>query len=207
MLFRSADANLVRPEQERAEICAGFDLSNIPEALAWLEARDLAASEGSDCILRRVITAQGRSRAYINGQSSTLQDCTELGEMLIDIYSQHAHQSLLRRANQRLLLDAYAGIQADTEMLAELASAWHALNRDITELESARDEHDARVQLLSYQVSELDSLDVQLDEVENLEVDQKKLANAETNLQSAQQALSLIADDDGSLDQIGRAHV
>ncbi|MEP1593841.1 MAG: AAA family ATPase, partial [Halieaceae bacterium] len=101
-----ADPKAVRPGCERAEITACFDVSDIPAARDWLAGRDLATED--DCILRRVITAEGRSRAYINGSNSTLQDCSELGGLLIDIHSQHAHQSLLRKPVQRELLDAFA---------------------------------------------------------------------------------------------------
>ena len=102
-----ADPKAVRHGSERAEIVAGFDISAIPQAQAWLEARELHA--GDECLLRRIVTAEGRSRAYINGTTSTLNDCAELGALLIDIHSQHEHQSLLRKPVQRELLDAYAG--------------------------------------------------------------------------------------------------
>ena len=87
-----ADPKAVRSGCERAQIVASFDTGNIPAASNWLKERDLHT--GDECLLRRVITSEGRSRAYINGSSSTLQDCAELGALLIDIHSQHAHQSL-----------------------------------------------------------------------------------------------------------------
>ena len=99
-----ADPKTARHGCEKAEIIAGFDITDIPLAIAWLKDRDLHT--GDECLLRRVVTADGRSRAYINGSVSTLQDCAELGTALIDIHSQHAHQSLLRKTVQRELLDA-----------------------------------------------------------------------------------------------------
>jgi DNA repair protein RecN (Recombination protein N) len=184
-----ADPKAVRHDSDRAEIVASFDVSAIPPALAWLQGRDLHT--GDECLLRRVITTEGRSRAYINGSASTLQDCAELGEMLIDIHSQHAHQSLLRKPVQRQLLDAYAGHLPLTRQLEQTASDWLRCKRELELLTSARDEQTARGQLLAYQVQELDELDLQQDELARLEQEQKLLDNAEHILQEAHQALEL----------------
>ncbi len=184
-----ADPKAVRHGCDRAEIIASFDVSVIPAALAWLRGRDLYT--GDECLLRRVITTEGRSRAYINGSASTLQDCAELGEMLIDIHSQHAHQSLLRKPVQRQLLDAYAGHLPLTRQLEQTASDWLRCKRELELLNSARDEQTARGQLLAYQVQELDELDLQQDELARLEQEQKLLANAEHILQGAHEALEL----------------
>ncbi len=117
-----ADPKTVRHGCERAEISASFDLAAIPGAIAWLQDRDLHT--GDDCLLRRVVTADGRSRAYINGSVCTLQDCAELGALLIDVHSQHAHQSLLRKPMQRELLDAYADHKPLTRAVEQCASDW-----------------------------------------------------------------------------------
>ena len=201
-----ADPKTVRTGSARAEICAGFDVSAIGAARDWLAKRDYnTAEDDSECILRRTVTAEGRSRTYLNGRSITLQEASELGELLIDIHSQHAHQSLLRREYQHELLDAWAGLTDSVRELGTLADQWHALNQRIEMLEQARDERDARVQLLRYQVNELDELDLQAGEIEQLEADQKRLANAEHNLHNSQQAMTLIADDNAALDQLRRA--
>ena len=184
-----ADPRAVRHGSERAEIVASFDSTDIPQAQAWLKARDLYT--GEECLLRRVITTEGRSRAYINGSSSTLQDCAELGAMLIDIHSQHAHQSLLRKAVQRHLLDAYAGHTPLTRELEQTASDWLRNKRELELLTGARDEQTARGQLLAYQVQELDELSLQQGELAALEQEQKLLANAEDILQGAHEALEL----------------
>ncbi|MFT5483207.1 MAG: DNA repair protein RecN (Recombination protein N) [Halieaceae bacterium] len=201
-----ADPKTVRTGAQRADICASFDVRTIPAAQRWLQQRDLYLDdEPGECLLRRVITAEGRSRAYINGQNVTLPEASKLGELLIDIHSQHAHQSLLRRETQRGLLDAFAGLETKTSQLAEHAEQWQQLNHIIRELEAARDERGARVQLLSYQVGELDELNLQADELPGLEQSQKQLANAEDILSASQQALELIEDDDGGLDKLRRA--
>ena len=115
-----ADSKAVRHGCDRAEIIASFDITAIPLAIAWLKDRDLHT--GNECLLRRLVAADGRSRAYINGSVSTLQDCAELGALLIDIHSQHAHQSLLQKPVQRALLDAYAGHKALTQEVEQCAS-------------------------------------------------------------------------------------
>ncbi len=184
-----ADPAAVRAGCERAEVTATFDISSIPAARRWLEDRELAA--GEECILRRTITREGRSRAFINGNASTLQDCSQLGALLIDIHSQHAHQSLLRKDTQRHLLDSYAGQEATARELEQLASDWLRRRRELDELTAARDEQSARSQLLAYQVEELDTLSLKTGELCELEAEHKQLANAEQIMQAAQQALEI----------------
>jgi DNA repair protein RecN (Recombination protein N) len=184
-----ADSKTVRHGCERAEITASFDLTAIPPAIAWLKERDLHTAD--ECLLRRVVTADGRSRAYINGSVSTLQDCADLGAILIDIHSQHAHQSLLRKSMQRELLDAYAGHKPLTRTVEQCASDWLRKQRELELLTGAKDEHTGRKQLLSYQVEELDTLNAQEGELGVLEQEQNLLANAEEIKEGAQQALVL----------------
>ncbi|MEP4149473.1 MAG: DNA repair protein RecN [Halioglobus sp.] len=184
-----ADPKTVRQGCDRADITATFDISDIPAASAWLQGRDLAG--GDECILRRVVTTEGRSRAYINGSTSTLQDCAELGAMLIDIHSQHAHQSLLRKAVQREMLDVYAGQQKLASSVEQFASDWLRAQRELELLTGSQDEHTARAQLLAYQVEELNELALQEGELANMEQEQKLLANAEEILSSAHSALEL----------------
>ena len=192
-----ADPKAVRPGCDRAEINASFDISNVPQARDWLAGRDLLSS--NDCILRRILTTEGRSRAYINGSASTLQDCKELGELLIDIHSQHAHQSLLRKPVQRQLVDVYAGHLPLARILEQSASDWLRCQRELTLLTGSRDEQTSRAQLLAYQVQELDELALADDELAKLEQEQKLLTNAEEILESAHQAMDLCdAQESGS---------
>ncbi len=187
-----ADPKTVRPGCERAEVNATFDLDAAPAARAWLAARDLLdAGADESVILRRVVTTDGRSRAYINGSPSTLQDCAQLGALLIDIHSQHAHQSLLRKPVQRALLDAYAGHAKLARSVEETASEWLRTERELGELTGAHDEQTARAQLLAYQVEELDQLEVTAGEVEALETELQRLENADEILASAQSAQDL----------------
>jgi len=187
-----ADPKAIRHGCERAEICANFAIAKIPAAVAWLKARDLYT--GDDCLLRRIITLDGRSRAYINGSLCTLQDCAELGALMIDIHSQHAHQSLLRKPAQRDLLDGYAGHQSLTRSVEHYASDWLRKRRELELLAGANDERSSRSQLLTYQVEELDTLQLQDSELAALEQEQKLLANAQDILATAHQALESCDD-------------
>ncbi len=184
-----ADASVVRAGAERADIHAAFDVSTIKEAKAWLETRDLLA--GDECLLRRTISSEGRSRGYINGQPATLQDLKAIGELLIDIYSQHAHQSLLQRAQQRKLLDAFAGTETLADTVKTIAQQYQHSAEQLDRLSNQRDEQTSRVQLLSYQVAELDQLDLGVDEIDTLENERRTLANGEQILRNSQHALAL----------------
>src|SRR5690606_12704431 len=106
-----ADKEAVREGAESADISARFAVDGSAAARDWISRHDLGPLEDGECILRRVITREGRSRAYINGRPTTLADLKELGEMLIDIHSQHEHQSLLKQSTHQRLLDEYGGLQ------------------------------------------------------------------------------------------------
>src|SRR5690606_14811958 len=112
----------VRAGAERASLAAHFSLAANPDARAWLAER--ALDDGEDCLLRRVLLAEGGSKAWINGQPATLQDLREIGELLVDLHAQHEHQSLLRRDSQRALLDAFGGHSALAAEVAALARHW-----------------------------------------------------------------------------------
>ncbi len=171
-----ADPKAVRPGASRTDIAASFDVSQNTRARVWLAERDLDAS--GECILRRTISAEGRSRAYINGSPATLADCADLGQLLVDIHSQHAHQSLLRRPTQRNLLDTYAGGEALIVEVSETAQRWRVLQEEHARLACKTEEADARKALLSYQIAELETLNPLPDEMDELEAHQKLLANA-----------------------------
>src|SRR4051794_13239291 len=123
VLGERADAQVVRQGRERADIVAEFDLADTPEVSAWLGEHELSGDEGT-CLLRRVIDAGGRSRAFVNGSPATLAQIRECGELLVDIHGQHQHQSLTRASVQRELLDGYGGTEAQAARVAELYRAW-----------------------------------------------------------------------------------
>ena len=171
-----ADAKAVRAGADRAEISALFSVEKLPEAQAWLDRAALL--EGHECLIRRTVTAGGRSRAFINGSPATLAQCKELGELLVDLHSQHAHQSLLRRSVQRELLDAFSGTTEDATSIAEEANSIRALKHELEALRSSSNEIAERRDLLNYQIDELSELGFGDTELETLESDQKLLSNA-----------------------------
>ena len=178
-----ADSRAIRPGAARTDIAACFDVSQNTRAQVWLSERDLEAS--GDCILRRTISAEGRSRAYINGSPATLSDCADLGQLLVDIHSQHAHQSLLRRPVQRSLLDTYAGAETLIVEVSETAQRWRVLQEEYSRLAGQTEESDARRALLTYQIEELATLNPQPGELEALEAQHTLLANAAYIIDSA----------------------
>lgn len=191
-----ADSNIVRAGAERSDIHASFDLDNIPNAQQWLQSRELDA--GDECVLRRVITKEGRSRGYINGHTSTLQDMRELGNILIDIHSQHAHQSLLNKSYQRQLLDAFANTNALCHTVNTHFQNYQKSSKTLEQLLSKQSESSAQAQLLRYQLDELERLALNCGETDSLEQEQQQLCNAEQILATNQQGLQLCRDDDGN---------
>ncbi|MBB1517893.1 DNA repair protein RecN [Aquipseudomonas guryensis] len=189
-----ADSGVVRPGADKADILASFDLDDIPEARTWLSERDL--DNDGPCILRRVITSEGRSRGYINGAPCPLGDLKALGELLIDIHSQHEHQSLLKPDTHRRLLDEYAGSQELARQVQLAAQRWRQTRQELQRLTSTSDEQRARHQLLSYQLEELENLTLGDNELEQLEQEHKTLSNAEQLLGACRQVLDLCSESD-----------
>ena len=194
-----ADSRAIRPGAPRTDIAACFDVSQNTRAQVWLSERDLEAA--GDCILRRTITAEGRSRAYINGSPATLSDCADLGQLLVDIHSQHAHQSLLRRPVQRSLLDTYAGAETLIVEVSETAQRWRVLQEEYSRLAGQTEESDARRALLTYQIEELETLNPQPGELGALEAQHKLLANAAYVIDSAN---DIAAGCEAQRDQLAR---
>ena len=189
-----ADSGAVRPGADKADILASFDLSNIPDARTWLSERD--HDNQGPCILRRVITAEGRSRSYINGSPCPQGDLKALGELLIDIHNQHEHQSLLKPDTHRRLLDEYAGSQELARQVQLAAQRWRQTRNELERISSAGDEQRARQQLLSYQLEELDNLALGEHELPQLEQDYKTLTNAESLLAACQVVLEQCSEHD-----------
>lgn len=183
-----ADSSLVAKDAAKAEICASFDLAQSPAAKNWLEAKALL--DADSCILRRVVGKDGRSRAFVNGSAVTLTELRELSEMLLDIHSQHEHQSLLKRETHRRLLDEYGGLGEVVIKLASQFDRMKSIRDELNQLKADAEEQSARVQLLTYQAEELNNLALIEDEIVQLEADQKRLNSAE----ESHQALSAVID-------------
>jgi DNA repair protein RecN (Recombination protein N) len=200
-----ADTDTIRHGKDRAEITATFDLTGIENATNWLLKNDFET--GATCLLRRIYTREGRSKGYINGQPSTMSQLQELGEMLTDIHSQHEHQSLLRKDTHRRLLDEYAGVQSLSTQVTAQFNLWQQAHLQLDALVARLDEVDAKKDLLSFQVNELQQIDVSVAHIEQLERDQSTLANAEQILQDSHNLLAICeqAEDLNLRDNMNRA--
>ncbi|WP_226704067.1 DNA repair protein RecN [Microbulbifer elongatus] len=198
------NGELVRAGAKRADIHATFDISNHKEAHAWLEEQEMDA--GREVILRRTISADGRSRAYINGQPVTLMQLRTLGEQLIDIHSQHEHQSLLKRDTHRRLLDEYAHAEGQSAEVRIHYKTWQDQYRRYRKLADSAEETQARRDLLEYQLEELEQLDLKPSELEDLESEQRQLANAGDILNGSYQLAALLNGGEGDIaEQLHRA--
>ncbi|MGI9282041.1 MAG: DNA repair protein RecN [Endozoicomonas sp.] len=188
------DSHCVRQGTDKAEIHASFDISQYAAAKEWLEEKELTSDD--ECILRRVITKEGRSRAYINGTLSPLADLRAIGELLIDIHGQHESQSLLKKNSHRLLLDDFSGTQKLACEVARIAHQFNQTHHELDRLTNNRKEQDERIQLLSYQLQELEQLSLQEGELEQLEKELKQLTHAESTLSVCHQINNICSDNE-----------
>jgi len=187
-----AEGDMVRAGATRADLCARFSLKDTPAAQRWLETNQL--EDGRECLLRRVISSDGRSRGFINGTAVPLSQLRELGQLLIQIHGQHAHQLLTRPEHQKTLLDGYAGEYALTQRMAEHYRLWHQSCRDLAQHQQLSQERAARAELLQYQLKELNEFSPQPGEFEQIDEEYKRLANSGQLLSTSQHALTLLAD-------------
>ena len=186
-----AGAEVVRHGAERAEITGNFDLRKTPRELKrWLEEQAIVA--GEELSIRRVISSDGRSRAYMNGQAVAIQLLREAGNILIDIHGQHEFQSLTRSTAQRELLDGYGRLEQAAGQVGIAYRVWLELLNRTLELESKARDRDAKLELLRYQVTELNALQLKTDELGSLVDEQARLANRGRLAEAAQTALTLL---------------
>ena len=196
VLGERADAGMIRAGCERAEVAAEFGLADAPAVAGWLQEHDLDGEDG--LLLRRVLDANGRSRAYLNGSPATVQQLREVAELLVDIHGQHAHQSLLRSDAQRALLDLHARL---TDLAAQVAEAWRVWKEAKGMLEAASAGVEALAQereQLEWQVSELEALGFSVAEWDGLNIEHKRLAHAASLVEGARFSLVTLAEDDAS---------
>lgn len=170
------NAQLVRDGAKRAEFAAEFDLSKLPAVNAWLE--EQALDLDGECLLRRVVNADGRSRAFVNGNAVTLSQLKSLGELLLDIHGQHFHQSLGRKDIQRDLLDHFGGLLDDRAVVATHYIEWRTLSERLEQLLSAESERASRLDLLTFQLQELESLQVSSGEFDELSRERQRLQHS-----------------------------
>ncbi len=190
-----ASANLIRPGKEKAEISLCFETSAFPKVNTCLEAQDLY-HDSPECIIRRVITSDGRSRCYVNGSPATLQLVKELGELLFHLHGQHEQQVLLKAETQRDMLDRYADLLPLAANVKEAADNWRELNNRIQTLQNKTAERAERSNYLRFQLDELQAIGLKPDEWKSLEAEHHRLTHAEELMRQIQHTISLIADDE-----------
>lgn len=199
-LGERADKGSVRHGCKRAEVIAGFTLDDTPEAQAWLEQQEL--DDDGQCLLRRIVESEKTSKAYINGRPVPIQLQRELGELLVDIHGQHEHQSLMKRDAQRQILDDFAGINDDVRALTENYRAAKSLSDRLQRLRQESTDRSARIDLLQFQIQELEVLALEDNEIVQLEQEHERLANGAELLEGAQAAVHTLYDDDQAISNV-----
>jgi len=188
LLGERADSSIVRHGTKRTEISANIDISDNPVATEWLCNNEL--DDEGECLLRRTISSEGRSRAWVNGHAVNLQQLRNLGDFLIDIHGQHEHQSLLKKDQQRQLLDHSLN---DVSLLASVNEhfyIWQRMKDEYEALHLAASDRHLRLELLRFQVEELDALDFSTTDIETLNQDHQRLANADKLISCCQNSLA-----------------
>ncbi len=196
LLGGRADTSVIRPGAKQARLSVSFEVTTL--AKAWLKQHDFASDQ---CVIRRVIGDKSRSRAYINDQLTNLHNLAALGECLIDIHSQHAHQALLKTEQQRALLDALVNPNPALAAVVSAWQAWQNLEARWRSLGGDKQERENRMTLLRYQIDELDTVLSECGDLEELEDEHQRLAHAAQLQAQAQQVLTVLQDDSG--EQVG----
>ena len=196
-LGQRIETSMVREGQERAEICATFFIEPTNPAYQWLQEQELQDPDNpSDCILRRVISADGRSKAFINSTPVSASQLKEIGQYLIHINGQYASQLLLKNDYQLQVVDTFAHHNDLLIQMREDYRAWKNLQTQVKNFQQKVSENEAKKQLLQYQVEELDEFALRPNEYLELEEDQRRLSNSEQLTQLSQSALQLLSENE-----------
>lgn len=200
-LGERADADVLRESTSRAEISAEFRLH--AAARGWIETHELAGDSADTALLRRTVDAGGRSKAFINGSPVTLAQLRELGELLVDVHGQHAHQSLLKPAAQQQLLDEHGGLVDETHTVAARYRAWRDAQRALQDAEAMAGSAQREQQRLRWIVDELGEIAPARGEWEHVQAEHSRLSHAASLLEGAQAAVDALAQaDDAALTRI-----
>lgn len=192
-LGERADSSLVRPGTARAEITLQFDLLPLAHVKTWLLEQELA--QGEECIIRRTINADGRSRAFINDQPVTLVQMRQLGGFLLDIHGQHAYHSLLNPDTHITMLDNFAGHTTLLSSVRDTYTKWHKTDLQLKQLQRSTEERQSRLELLQFQLEELSGLALDQQPWEQVVNEHQQLANAEQLALQASQVLEYLSSE------------
>ncbi len=189
-----ADNDMIRAGESRAEVSASFDLADAPDANRWLKDNELDSE--NECVLRRVLSSSGRSRASINGSSVTLEQLRQLTDYLFDIHGQHEHQSLLHRHVQLSLLDGFLKEAELIDSVQNCFSSWKQLRDRLDSARHGDQAREQRIDLLKIYTQELQSLDLQSIGFEELKQQHRRLANAENLISVTSSIVNQLYDDE-----------
>ena len=196
-LGQRVETSMVREGQERAEICATFHIESQNPAYQWLKDQELQDPDNpTECILRRVINADGRSKAFINSTPVSASQLKEIGQYLIHVNGQHASQLLLKNDYQLQLVDSFAAHSNLLIQIREDYRVWKNLQTQVKTFQQKVAENEARKQLLQYQVDELDEFNLRPNEYLELEDEQRRLSSSEQLTQLSQSALQILSEND-----------
>ena len=170
-----SETGIVRNGFDKSEISATFNIFKNQDAIEWLNEHDM--DSGGDLLLRRVIFIDGRSKAYINGSSATINQLRELGELLVDIYSQNSHHSLLKSSTQRDILDDFSHLKNNTDLVKKLYKAWHELFLEHQNFEKNQESYQLELDELTEKLSQYQTLEFSLDNWGSIQQQHKALNN------------------------------
>jgi DNA repair protein RecN (Recombination protein N) len=189
-----ADRSVARDDKNNVEVVVNIDASNSKDAITWLKEHDL--DNGDECILRRIISIDGKSKAYINNSPSSVAALRSLGDLFVDVYGQHEHQSLMRLDMQRQLLDSFANNHEQIEKLASVFRLWQSLKNQLKIAETNQADTAAKLDLLRYQLQELDELDLKPGEYEEINENFILSSNSKELYDFSMRISQQLADDD-----------
>lgn len=185
-----AESNMVREGSDKAEVITHFDVAKVPAAKQFLDENELSQDDNPDeCFIRRVVSPEGRSKAFVNGIPVNLSQLKYLGAKLAFIHSQHAHYRFLKPEYQRQVLDQYGQLNSKLTVVADAYRQYTQAQKEMNELSAQQQRRIDRVQLLNYQVQELDEFSLAEDEFSGLEQEFKRLSNTNDLIESSQNAL------------------
>lgn len=195
-----ADKSMIRAGETRAEVSAVFNIDSNKEAKAWLEEQALDDANNdenvNDCIVRRVITTDNKNKTFINGSPVTLKTLQVLGNLLVEIHGQHAHQRLLKASYQLSSLDQYAGHEQLLATVATTYADWHNALKTFQELSQSEQDRASKLDLLEFQHNELSQLDLKAGEPAELEQQFKTLSNADELIKGCYSISSELYEDE-----------
>jgi len=205
LLGERADSGMIRTSEDKADINAEFNLETNPSAREWLKEHDLETDEF--CLVRRVVSANGRSRAYINGNQTPIQQLKEFGQFLIDIHGQHSQHRLMKTGEQLTSLDDYAQHAKLLNAVSESFAHWHQSQQEYTQLKKAAEERQSRLDFLNFQLEEFKNLELKENEIEALEEESKQLNFDSKYIETLQSTHQLLNDENAANTLLSRANV